>query len=178
MLKRLSLAAALAALIAIPALAQGIPSPETSATAGEKATVTLFTEDSVGDVQLGMLGLQKGHNAAVRALARAMVRDHTRTANEGLQAAKLLGADDVQLKAGDENQVELSHLARYSGAAFDREYVSALIDAHKNDIGTAQHALEFTTSPALRTYLRATIAVDRRHLAIAQAVQQQVGKGD
>ncbi|HEY0393253.1 MAG TPA: DUF4142 domain-containing protein [Candidatus Elarobacter sp.] len=177
MLKQISLAAALGALIAVPALAQSIPPIDTSAGAGEKATATLFTQDSVGDVQLGVLGLQKARSAAVRALARTMVRDHTRTANEGLQVAKQLGADDVQLKAGDENQVELSHLARYSGATFDREYVSALIDAHENDISTAQHALEFTVSPVLRAYLRATLAVDRRHLALAQAVQQQVGKG-
>jgi putative membrane protein len=178
MLKHISLAAALGALIAVPALAQSIPPMETSASAGEKATATLFTEDSVGDVQLGMLGLQKGHNAALRAFARAMVRDHTRTANEGLHVAQQLGAEDVQLKAGDENQVELSHLARYSGAAFDREFASAMIDAHKTEIGTAQHALEFTMSPALRAYLRATLAVDRRHLAMAQAAQQQVGTGD
>jgi putative membrane protein len=171
-------ATALLAILAAPALAQTIPAPKTSASDGEKATVTYFVQDSVGDVQLGLLGEQKAHNAAVRALARAMVRDHTRTANAGMQVAQHIGDDEAQLKTGDDNQIEISHLARYSGAKFEQEYVSALVDAHKNDISAARDALEFTTTPALRAYLRDTIVVDTRHLRMAQAAQQQVGRGD
>ena len=174
---RIPLTAALLVALAVPAFGQSVPPPETSATAGERATAALFVQDSVGDVQLGMLGQQRARNAAVRALARAMVRDHTRTANDGMIVAKQLGAD-VQFKAGDENQIELSHLARYGGAKFDREYVKAMIEAHKTDISSAQDALEFATSPALRSYLRTSIAIDRRHLAMAEAAQQQVGTSD
>jgi len=176
-MKNVLTAAALMVLLAPPALAQSIPEMKTSADNGEKAAATFFTEDSVGDVQLGKLGGQKAQNAAVRALAASMVRDHTRTANEGLQIAKKIGDDQVQFKAGDDNQITLSHLARYSGAAFDREYVSALIDAHESDITAAKDALEFATTPALRAYLHTTITIDKRHLAMAEAAQKQVGKG-
>ena len=41
-----------------------------AAPAGEKAAATYFTEDSVGDVRLGQLGLQRAHSTAVRELAR------------------------------------------------------------------------------------------------------------
>jgi len=171
-------ATALVLLLAAPALARTIAAPKTSVSDGEKATTTYFVQDSVGDVQLGMLGEQKAQNAAVRALARTMVRDHTRTANAGMQVAQQIGDDEAQLKAGDDNQIQLSHLARYSGVKFDQEYTSALVDAHKNDISTARDALEFATTPALRAYLRDAIAVDTRHLGMAEAAQQQVGKGD
>jgi uncharacterized protein (DUF305 family) len=107
-----------------------------------------------------------------------MVRDHTRTAQAGMQVAQQIGDDEAQLKAGDDNQITLSHLARYTGAKFDAEFAAAMIDAHKNDISTARDALEFATTPALRTYLRDSIAVDTRHLRLAEAAQQQVGKGD
>jgi putative membrane protein len=171
--------AALVAILAGPALAQTtIPAPKTSASEGEKATATFYVQDSVGDVQLGTLALQKARSAAVRALARAMVRDHTRTAQAGMQVAQQIGDDEAQLKAGDDNQIVLSHLARYAGAKFDREFATAMIDAHKSDIATARTALEFATTPALRTYLRDTIAVDTRHLQMAEAAQQQVCKGD
>ena len=151
---------------------------KTSASEGEKATATYFTEDSVGDVQLGRLGQQRARNAAVRMLAAAMVRDHTRTANAGLQVAQAIGDDEAQLKAGDDNQIALSHLARYRGAKFDREFASAMVDAHKADISAAKDALEFATTPALRTYLTNTIAIDTHHLQMALAAQQQVGKGE
>ncbi len=166
------------AALTVPALAQSFPSMQTSPAEGEKAAITLFTEDSVGDAQLGQLGLQKARNAQVRALARAMVRDHTRTAQAGMQVAQQIGDEDAQLKAGGENQVELSHLARYSGARFDREYASALVEAHKTDISTAKDALEFATTPAVRSYLRTSIAVDTQHLRMAEAAQAVVGKGD
>jgi len=171
-------ATALVLLLAAPALARTIAAPKKSVSDGEKAAMTYFVQDSVGDVQLGMLGEQKAQNAAVRALARTMVRDHTRTANAGMQVAQQIGDDEAQLKAGDDNQIQLSHLARYSGVKFDQEYTSALVDAHKNDISTARDALEFATTAALRAYLRDTIAVDTRHLGMAEAAQQQVGKGD
>ncbi len=171
-------AAALVALVALPAAAQTVPAMQTSASEGEKAAATYFTEDSVGDVQLGRLGQQRARNAAVRALASAMVRDHTRTADMGLQVAKAIGDDEARFKAGDDNQIALSHLARYSGAKFDREYVSTLIEAHKADISAAKDTLEFATTPALRSYLQATIAIDTRHLRMAQAAQQQVGTSD
>jgi putative membrane protein len=170
-------AAALAAFLAVPALAQTLPAPNPSPSEGEKATITHFTEDSVGDVQLGQLGLQKARNAALRALARAMVRDHTRTAQAGMQVARQIGDDEAQLKAGDENQIELSHLARYTGAEFDREYAGALVAAHKSDISTAHDALEFATTAAVRVYLQNTIATDTRHLRMAEAAQAQVGTG-
>ncbi|MEA2718909.1 MAG: putative rane protein [Candidatus Eremiobacteraeota bacterium] len=175
-MKTMVIFAALVAAVAVPALAQTIPSPQTSASEGEKATATLFVQDSVGDVQLGMLGLQKARNASVRALAHAMVRDHTRTAQAGMQVAQQIGDDEAQFKAGDDNQIHLSHLARYAGATFDREFIAAMIDAHKNDIATARDALEFAVTPALRTYLRDAIAVDTRHLHMAEAAQTQVGK--
>jgi len=176
-MKKIAAAFALCAILAVPALAQTIPAPKTSASDGEKATATYYVEDSVGDVQLGTLGVQKAHNAAVRALARAMVRDHTRTAQAGMQVAQQIGDDEAQLKAGDDNQIVLSHLARYTGAKFDQEFAGAMVDAHKNDISTARTALEFATTPALRAYLQDTIAVDTRHLRMAQAAQAQVGKG-
>ncbi len=171
-------AAALVALLALPALAQTIPAMKTSASEGEKATATYFTEDSVGDVQLGRLGQQRARNAAVRMLAAAMVRDHTRTANAGLQVAQAIGDDEAQLKAGDDNQIALSHLARYSGAKFDREFVSAhdrrAQSRHQRGQGRAR----------VRHHARAadlsddTIAIDTHHLRMALAAQQQVGKGE
>lgn len=166
----------LSAALAQSALAQSVPAMTTSATAGEKATTTFFTEDSVGDVQLGRLGQQRAQNAAVRMLASAMVRDHTKSATAGMEVANAIGNDEAKLKAGDENQIALSHLARYRGAKFDREYVNTLIDAHKSNIGAAHDALEFSTSPQLRAYLATTIAVDQRHLRMALAAQEQVGK--
>jgi len=177
-MKKLLVFAAVLSAASLPVLAQTtIPAMKTSVTAGERATASYFVQDSVGDVQLGQLGLAKAHDPSVRELATAMVTDHGRTADAGLQVAKQLGGDDVQFKAGDDNQIQISHLARYSGAQFDREYASALVEAHKTDISTAQDALEFATTPALRSYLNDSIAVDKRHLQMALSAQAKVGKG-
>ncbi len=167
------------ALIGVTTLAAGaqtaIPTLQTSAQAGEKAIVTYLVEDSVGDVQLGQLGLRKALAPSVRALARAMVADHTMTANDAMRVAQQMGVSDVQFKPESGNQVDLSHLARYSGATFDREYVQTLVDAHKSDIMAVRDALEFTVTPALRRSLATSLAVDRKHLRMAQRAQAAVG---
>jgi putative membrane protein len=171
--------AGLVAALAVPALAQtSVPSMKTSAAEGEKATIGYFAQDSVGDVQLGQLALRKGQNARVRMLAQAMVRDHTRTGQDAMRVAQQIGDDDVQPKVPDDAQVALSHLARYSGTKFDQEWTSTMVDAHKTDISLAHDALEFARTPAVRTYLQNAIAVDTRHLRMAEAAQAAVGKGD
>jgi putative membrane protein len=168
-------AAVLAALACGYAGAQGaIPALKTSVPEGEKAVATFFTQDSVGDVQLGKLGLEKSTNSAVRALAQNMVRDHTVTAENGMRVARQIGDTDVRWKPGDDNQIELTRLAKYNGAEFDRQYLKTLVQAHQVDIGTARDAMEFVSTPALRTYLQQTLSVDRRHLAMAQSAQRKL----
>ena len=174
MKKQLLTGLALAAALSTTAFAQTVPPSKTSVAEGEQATMTYFVQDSVGDVQLGRLGLEKAGDAGVRALAQAMVRDHTRTAMAGLQVARQIADDDARFKAGDDNQIQLSRLARFGGARFDREYVDALVDAHKTDIQTARDALAFVKTPAVRDYLRTSILVDTRHLRMAQALQSRL----
>jgi putative membrane protein len=176
LMKRLTAAAAAAiAFTCVCALAQSaIPQMKTSAADGEKAAATYFTQDSIGDVQLGKLGLEKSKNAGVRNLAAAMVRDHTMTAQAGLRVAKAIGDSDLKWQPGDDNQMVLTRLSRYSGSQFDREYVKALVQAHETDINTAEEALEFTSTPAVKNYLQQTMSVDRKHLRMAQALQSRV----
>lgn len=154
-----------------------IPPPNPSVSEGEKAAATFLAQDSTGDVELGQLGLRKAVHPSVRALARAMVADHTRTAVLGASVAAHLGAD-AELKPESTNQMDLTHLARYSGARFDREYVTTLVDAHKTDISALKGVLEYATDPSLRAALRSALVVDNKHLRMALAAQQQVGSGD
>ena len=169
-----ALAAAFALTCAYAAAQSTIPAMKTSASEGQKAVATYYTEDSIGDVQLGKLGLQKSNNSAVRKLASAMVTDHTMTAREGMRVAKQIGDSDVKWKAGDGNQIDLTDLSRYSGSEFDQEFVKAMIHAHETDISTAKDSFSFATSPALKSYLQKTISVDEKHLHMAQAAQAKL----
>jgi predicted outer membrane protein len=91
-----------------------------------------------------------------------------------MQVAQQIGASDVQWKPDASTQIDLTALSRYSGAEFDREYVKALIQAHQVDISTVKESQEFVTSSALKAYLQNVLAVDQRHLQMAQAAQSQI----
>jgi putative membrane protein len=172
----LCIAFVLTVLTTVTAGAQSpIPTLETSALAGEKAIAKHLVEDSVGDVQLGQLGMQMAHAAPVRAFARAMVADHTRTAEAAMPVAERLGAA-AKMEPDTSNQVDISHLARYRGAQFDREYLKTLVEAHETDISAIDAAMEFTTDAGLRTLLRTVRAVDVRHLALATSAQRSIGE--
>lgn len=146
---------------------------EKSSSDAANAVIKYFTQDSVGDVQLGELGLQRSQNAAVRSLAAAMVGDHTATAREGLAVGKTLG-DAPEFKPGDDNTIALAHLLKYSGAEFDREYVKTLIDAHRVDLSTIKDAMEFTGNASLRKYLDKSASIDRKHLQMALSAQARL----
>lgn len=170
----IAIISALALTFGYAAAQTAIPHGNASVSQGENAAATYFTRDSIGDVQLGRLGLDKSKNASVRTVANALVKDHTMTADKGMQVARAIGDSDVKWAPGAGNQMDLTRLNRYSGAEFDREYIKTLIQAHQQDISMAQDALKFVTDSRLRSYLQTTLQVDRKHLSMAQQAQSKL----
>jgi putative membrane protein len=89
--------------------------------------------DNQAEIQLGNLAQERASNADVKAFGQALVTDHTK-ANEELSqiASQLQVTAPTQLdKKHQELQKKLSNL---QGAAFDREFIKAMIDGHEKDV--------------------------------------------
>lgn len=130
------------------------------------------------DVDAGKQALEKSHDAAVRAFAQTMVRDHTAVNDKALALVKQLKVtpQDNPTSQALAKDAKATHarLAALNGAAFDRAYVKNEVAFHQTVIG----ALDKTLIPdADNAELKALLTSGRslfgEHLKHAEHLAQQ-----
>ena len=94
------------------------------------------------EVRLGELAGQRAQSAPVKEFAQMMVRDHTKGLNDLKEAVKGQGIDEPsQLDA--RHQALYDRLSKLSGSQFDREYMRAMVEGHRE----VQDMLDNRVSP-------------------------------
>jgi putative membrane protein len=128
------------------------------------------------EVQMGQLGQQQGQDPQVKALAAALVRDHTQ-ANQKLQ--QIASTQSVSQQSGQgEHQKHQQHLEKLrgqSGSEFDKEFVRMALKHHKKDIQEFEKAQTQVTDPQLKQFITDTLPKLREHQQMAQAAAKSVG---
>lgn len=105
--------------------------------AGDRDFVEQSVMGGMAEVELGNLALERASNADVKEFAGMMVRDHSKS----LAALKEVASQHaIPAPAGlDAKNRELrDKLAGLSGAEFDREYMSVMVDAHETTVDRLQ----------------------------------------
>jgi putative membrane protein len=132
-------AAAAALAFAVPAQAAGPTDPQIAHIA--------YTAGNL-DVEAGKQALKISHNAAVRAFAEEMVRDHSAVNDKALALVKKLHvtpeANDTSAALTKAADAERAKLGKLTGAAFDRAYIDGEVAFHK----TVNGALKSTLIPS------------------------------
>jgi len=145
----------------------------------EAAVQQQFVEDMArineAEVDLGELAAERAANPAVKAFGEELVRDHE-AANERLeQVARTLSVD---LPAGpDQAHQDLAgRLEDLEGAAFDREFIQAMVKGHQEAVSKLEkHVNAPELTPEVKQWASQTLESVRSHLERAEALQQQVG---
>jgi putative membrane protein len=98
---------------------------------GDKDFVKDIATASIAEVELGRMALDKAVNPDVKKFAQMMVDDHTK-ANEELTT--LASQDNIPVPSGlDDKHNDLrDKLSKKSGPDFDRDYIDAMVDGHKD----------------------------------------------
>jgi putative membrane protein len=86
---------------------------------------------NVAEIELGKLAAERGTADAVKKFGRMMVADHE-AAGDKLRAVAADLKIDVPDRPDDQLTEQRDRLARRSGADFDRDYASAMVDGHKD----------------------------------------------
>jgi putative membrane protein len=103
------------------------------AAAGAEGFARRAMEANKAEIQLGELAQKKAQNADVKEFAQMMVRDHTNALNELKKAIAGKGGSVQEPAQLDEKHQTLhERLSKLSGAAFDREYMQAMVDGHRD----------------------------------------------
>jgi putative membrane protein len=101
---------------------------------GQEGDARYFVEHAAmagnAEVELGRLAVQKARSAEVKQFAEMMVRDHTKAGNELKQAVAAHNVETPKALDAEHRQLE-GRLSRLDGAEFDREYMKAMVEGHK-----------------------------------------------
>jgi putative membrane protein len=160
-------------LLAMPAMAQSV---------GEKtgvnsvAGVAPSTQDFVTEAaQSDMFEIQSSeaalnsNNASVKAFAQKMIADHNKTTAE-LKAAVAADSMKVTLPTAMSNsqQSMLTKLHGLHGAAFDSQYTSDQVSAHKDAVSLFQRYGNGGDNAKLKAWAGTTQPALQQHLDMAQ----------
>jgi putative membrane protein len=106
-----------------------IPAKANAATDDDKKFLAMAAQSDQNEIALSKLADQKATNPAVKAFAAKMITEHTK-----MSASMKPFADSWGLTppAGpdDDHQKALDKLNGLSGADFDKEYISLMVDDH------------------------------------------------
>ena len=164
--------AALAQDAAPASPAGGVASPLDRQFAGRASASNTF------EIRSSQMALRKSHDPAVRDLARWMIDSHT-MAERKLQAAASY-ADNQGASGPVETpttSATLSDLGALDGAAFDKAYVDAQVEAHQRTAGQmGDYAIQGSYAPLLR-YEAMTLPEVDDHLAHFEALQARMSRG-
>ncbi len=126
------------------------------------------------EVQLGQLAQQRGTAPAVKDFAQRMVTDHTKV-NDRLQS---LAADKGVAVTGaleQKDQALYTRIAKLSGDAFDKAYMSAMIADHTEDVSDFRKESQSARDAQIRSFASSTLPTLEEHLRMAKQIGVQVG---
>jgi len=147
---------------------QGAATPSADRSFANKAAV-----GGQAEVELGKLAQERASNDAVRQFGQRMATDHGKANDELMQLAKnknLTLSTDLDAK----HKQLRDKLAKQSGNAFDRAYMSEMVKDHKNDVAEFKEQAERGKDPDLKAWASQKLPTLQGHLRLAQDIDKQV----
>ncbi|SKC99809.1 putative membrane protein [Chitinophaga ginsengisegetis] len=155
----------------------GSPSAELLAVIPSKADADFLVEAASGgmtEVQLGQLAQTNSMNKQVKAFGALMIKDHG-AGNEKLKA--LAASKNIILpdSVSNHQQKMKERLEKKKGEAFDRAYISMMIDDHKRDIRAFKSAAKNAADVEIKAFALDNLPILSAHLDSALNLQRKMG---
>jgi putative membrane protein len=140
-----------------------------TASAEDRQFILDAAQSGLHEVQMGMLGVERGTNNDLKVYAQRILDDHT-LSNAGVSAlGRLKGIALPDPRKTDEATVTLSRL---SGVGFDQEFVRQAIEGHLKDLAEFEKEDQSSTADAdLKGFAHSTLPKLRAHLEQAKALK-------
>jgi putative membrane protein len=151
---------------------------DTSGTAGTSTMATTLNHDDqefvnkaaqggMAEVMLGQMASSKGTSPDVKNFGNRMVSDHGKANDELKQLAQNKG---MALPADvDADSKKMSDkLSKASGADFDKQYISGMVDDHEKDVKEFEKESKDAKDPDLKAWASKTLPTLQDHLKMAK----------
>ena len=145
------------------------------AQSGDQAFVTKMAGANMGEVELGMLAKDKASSKDVKGFAQRMIDDHRKAGEElkGLAQRKNLTFPSAPPA---DAAAEKDRLSKLSGAAFDRAYMDAMVNGHREVLNLVKTEAQSGSDADLKAWASKTSSAVQAHLTHAEHVHGEVSK--
>ncbi|MFN2529876.1 MAG: DUF4142 domain-containing protein [Pyrinomonadaceae bacterium] len=161
-----------ATALASPTMSQ-TPARGVPARGGDNDFLTTIAPDGMAEVELGRLAAQKGQSADVKRFGQRMVMDHTKANNEVKQLAK---SKSVTLPAEltAEQKANRDRLNKLSGADFDREYITLMVEDHDKAVSAFQDEAQSGSDAEIKAFATKTLPTLQEHQRMAKDIRDKI----
>ena len=134
----------------------------------ERRFIEKAQQGGMEEVEKSKLAAEKAQNARVKELAKRLVDDHSKANAELSKLASAKGVTPpAAIDAGHQRKME--RMAKKTGAEFDREYMSDMIDHHQKDVGDHRSMARSAKDADVRKYAATMLPTLEQHLQMVKA---------
>ena len=161
-------------------------------TSSAQGTDTSFAAQAalanMAEIQFGHLAVKKAQNADVKKFAQMMIDDHVKAQRELADAASGAGVQWPKQLDDKHKQIH-QRLSSLNGDRFDREYMKAMVDGHRDVEAVLAGRADSNARPSnakadetlaanVNNWAAKTLPTVRTHLKEAEQVSGELEKGD
>jgi putative membrane protein len=161
------------AIIVASATAASPHSTSTTVSGLDEMSLQTSMEGDLFEIAGGKLALKKSHTAAVDALAKRLIKDHTKSYLDAAKVAKALGIKIEKTPTPSETW-ELLTLAKVSGTTFDQWYTSLEVYDHTQDIQETADEIKDGTNAQVVSDAKQDLPMLKMHLKLSKAALRAV----
>lgn len=129
----------------------------------------------VAEVLLGQIALQRASNEEVKQFAHAIVNDHT-VADQQLRNIAEKKNVNLPVLPDEERKTLADRLSRLKGSAFDRQYMSAMVEGHQKTVESFKEQAERGQDLEVRAFADRNLPVLQQHLDHAKDLHGKLGE--
>jgi putative membrane protein len=135
--------------------------------------MTKAAQGGMAEVELGKLAVQKAQNAEVKKFGQKMIEDHT-NANTELKSVASKKSVTLPTEVNAKQKATMDKLKGLSGAEFDKAYVEAMVDDHKEDVDLFQDTSSDAKDADVKAFATKTLPTLKMHLDMIKGIQSKM----
>src|SRR4030095_2299445 len=149
------------------------PSPSVAVSPSPRHDDATFAADAAqsntAEIALGRLAAQKAKNPEVKKFTQRLIADHSKALAELKQIAT---RKNITLPADVKPEQKQTHdrLSSLSGAEFDREFMTVMVEGHQKSATNFQAEANNGTDPDLKALAAKILPIIQEHLRMAREI--------
>jgi putative membrane protein len=140
--------------------------------------VNAAAQANQAEIETSRLALERAQNADVKAFAQMIIDDHTKTADQMTAAVSAAGLTPPPTTLDEFHMRRVNDLNEDDGDEdFDRDYIAAQVDMHKDAIDLFRDYAENGQTQAVRAFAEQQLPALEAHRAKAEQLREALNKG-